>query len=547
MVGVPGKSKGCKTCRKRKIACDLQRPVCANCIKSKRTCLGYDKDVRFIPVRASLTDEKLVVTSSFKTPSQNTIKSHEETQTLQKTSGLTDGISVSSGSRRHRFSLFPASDLLCGLANRQQLLSVFVAACIPTGAGGVIDPSKGWGGPWMLQLPQLFMKTPALQTAVSAIAASILGRQHDDRDFVNESLRFYTSGLRELQKSLWDPHVMFNDEILAVCLCLDLYEAMECLLRLVVLARQAYYNHCMACMRLVEARGAGRHVSGVSHELFLGLRAQGLPVKPLWMTMPWKLRPKRAIDRLVDCLCEASTIFQENDRIQRLGPVEKLESWLESLAKCWKMDSTLQDVYKEYETDFPQPMYWSVLSKETNSADDSIRGKVFPVAYRFPNMTVARSLMLYWAISLLICNGLSLLYQGIASLEFDAGDSHCSNFPECELFYDNMCHCRYLRLQPLGSYKYDISHFPSLGHRADPRISISDVCQSIEYCFDTDIAVWGTWSAGTPLTLVYETVKYLPGLEREVRWMEATLRKLQGRGLRILNYTTTFNQPRVYS
>ncbi|KAE8555689.1 hypothetical protein EYB25_000387 [Talaromyces marneffei] len=252
MVGVPGKSKGCKTCRKRKIACDLQRPVCANCIKSKRTCLGYDKDVRFIPVRASLTDEKLVVTSSFKTPSQNTIKSHEETQTLQKTSGLTDGISVSSGSRRHRFSLFPASDLLCGLANRQQLLSVFVAACIPTGAGGVIDPSKGWGGPWMLQLPQLFMKTPALQTAVSAIAASILGRQHDDRDFVNESLRFYTSGLRELQKSLWDPHVMFNDEILA-----------------------AYYNHCMACMRLVEARGAGRHVSGVSHELFLGLRAQG--------------------------------------------------------------------------------------------------------------------------------------------------------------------------------------------------------------------------------------------------------------------------------
>ncbi|KAF4984655.1 hypothetical protein F66182_17017, partial [Fusarium sp. NRRL 66182] len=117
----------------------------------------------------------------------------------------------------------------------------------------------------------LSMQTPALQAAISAIAASILGRQHDDRDFVNESLKFYTSGLRELQKSLWNPDVMYNDEILAVCLCLGLYEAMECPGD----AQQAYYNHCRACMRLVEARGADRHMSGVAHELFLGIRAQG--------------------------------------------------------------------------------------------------------------------------------------------------------------------------------------------------------------------------------------------------------------------------------
>jgi hypothetical protein len=147
-----------------------------------------------------------------------------------------------------------------------------MTTCIPTSEGGVTDPYKGGGGPWVLQLPKLFMQTPALQAAVSAIAASILGRQQDDRDFVNESLKFYTSGLRELQISLWNPDVMYNDEILAVCLCLGLYEAMECPGD----GRQAYYNHCKACMRLVEARGADRHMSGVAHELFLGLRAQGV-------------------------------------------------------------------------------------------------------------------------------------------------------------------------------------------------------------------------------------------------------------------------------
>ncbi|KAE8348091.1 hypothetical protein BDV28DRAFT_113466 [Aspergillus coremiiformis] len=33
---------GCLTCRKRRIKCDEGHPVCRNCLKSKRECLGYD-------------------------------------------------------------------------------------------------------------------------------------------------------------------------------------------------------------------------------------------------------------------------------------------------------------------------------------------------------------------------------------------------------------------------------------------------------------------------------------------------------------------------
>ncbi|KAK8079002.1 hypothetical protein PG994_002809 [Apiospora phragmitis] len=33
---------GCLTCRKRRIKCDEQHPVCKNCQKSKRDCMGYD-------------------------------------------------------------------------------------------------------------------------------------------------------------------------------------------------------------------------------------------------------------------------------------------------------------------------------------------------------------------------------------------------------------------------------------------------------------------------------------------------------------------------
>ncbi|KXJ92289.1 hypothetical protein Micbo1qcDRAFT_162501 [Microdochium bolleyi] len=38
---------GCLTCRQRRIKCDESRPICNNCIKSKRQCEGYNKRVKF--------------------------------------------------------------------------------------------------------------------------------------------------------------------------------------------------------------------------------------------------------------------------------------------------------------------------------------------------------------------------------------------------------------------------------------------------------------------------------------------------------------------
>ncbi|KAI1995771.1 hypothetical protein LOZ53_001374 [Ophidiomyces ophidiicola] len=40
---------GCLTCRKRRIKCDERHPICRNCEKSKRECLGYDPVFRAQP------------------------------------------------------------------------------------------------------------------------------------------------------------------------------------------------------------------------------------------------------------------------------------------------------------------------------------------------------------------------------------------------------------------------------------------------------------------------------------------------------------------
>ncbi|OTB10844.1 hypothetical protein K445DRAFT_27180 [Daldinia sp. EC12] len=58
MVGVAGRSKGCNTCRKRRVKCDEAKPQCYRCIKAGFECLGYQRATQWrhtslAPVTAS--------------------------------------------------------------------------------------------------------------------------------------------------------------------------------------------------------------------------------------------------------------------------------------------------------------------------------------------------------------------------------------------------------------------------------------------------------------------------------------------------------------
>ncbi|OAA64289.1 Zn(2)-C6 fungal-type DNA-binding domain protein [Niveomyces insectorum RCEF 264] len=48
MVGVPGKFKGCETCRLRRVKCDNTRPFCKKCQDTGRSCAGYERETVFI-------------------------------------------------------------------------------------------------------------------------------------------------------------------------------------------------------------------------------------------------------------------------------------------------------------------------------------------------------------------------------------------------------------------------------------------------------------------------------------------------------------------
>ncbi|KAJ5515995.1 hypothetical protein N7527_007555 [Penicillium freii] len=48
MVGVGGRSKGCRTCRRRRVKCDEEKPLCHRCQKGGFECEGYVEFAQFI-------------------------------------------------------------------------------------------------------------------------------------------------------------------------------------------------------------------------------------------------------------------------------------------------------------------------------------------------------------------------------------------------------------------------------------------------------------------------------------------------------------------
>jgi hypothetical protein len=80
----------------------------------------------------------------------------------------------------------------------------------------------------------------------------------------------YVSGLELLQKALNSPRARLEDETLAACLTLSLYELSEATSGM----KDAYVAHRKGAMMLLESRGPEACTTPLGHSLFLAIRAQ---------------------------------------------------------------------------------------------------------------------------------------------------------------------------------------------------------------------------------------------------------------------------------
>lgn len=499
MVGVPGRSKGCHTCRKRKIACSLERPYCLQCVKSSRVCAGYQRDRVFIINDLSTETRKgaLVKSSSALAMPFN---GNEKPKNCTQPASRNADESWTSNTEVHWSVL---KELSPQPLWRQQLLSGFLSS------QKMLEGSEG--KPWLILLSQLPSPSLALEKSRMAICTARLGRMHANEALLRKSLNLYTEGLQELQKALYDPHLMYKDETLGACMSLASYELMECPAG----TSTAYISHHNGCARLIELRGAKAHASGLGHEIFVAFRTQAVMnslenhrstylSEKAWKTTPWKHASKNSYDELLDIIALAPDIFRRTDDFDALEPRARLRLAIEVTHDCWKVDDRLRRFYQRLEENTTGPLYWAALAKEIELSKSRARGtgaKPFPLSYHFPSLPVARTLILYWSVLCMLWAGMSRLHQLVSTLQLEV---------------------------------HEVEDLPSLGHRADFVVPSRNVLQSVEYLMQDKMLGLGPQSVIAPLSIVADTIKDFPQYAMDVAWALTILEEIKERGMAIL-------------
>ncbi|KAJ5765302.1 hypothetical protein N7520_004861, partial [Penicillium odoratum] len=397
----------------------------------------------------------------------------------------------------------PAYRLIQSRIESHSLVHAFLSNCFP----------PEWVS-WITLLGQLPTKAETLEISTVAVAASAVGTMFHMPDLVQQGHRYYIQGLRQLQRSLNDPLLMREDGTLAACMALSLYEALEC----PTAGSEGYFSHCQGIMALMQARGVNAHTSGAGHQLFLGLRVPGVRLilyalqqststslsESIWMEEPWAGYPKSSFDRVTDCFAHAPGILERVKTIPSFHLNQQLALVYELVQECWQVDKSLDAIYDEIQN-APGPLYWPIPSQNIFDFDaDFVRNVLW-----FSNISIARTLILLWAMRTMLWSGLCNLYKHAGFLATIEG---CT---------------------PVTGE----TGLPSLGHREDYISMAYHVCQSVEYFLQNDMLLAGPISVSPALGIVLDGLqhRYHP---QEVAWLQSALKVVRGKGLRALEYVT---------
>ncbi|WPH01397.1 Hypothetical protein R9X50_00424200 [Acrodontium crateriforme] len=428
MVGVPGRSRACQTCKKRRIACDLREPACGQCTSTKRICPGYSRGLIFVQNQKGSHKTKyekelnldLTVDSGRKSspPRSSSSSADSKAWTSQTSSNEEFNSSTLLLTKRQLSPQLP-SQVSAAACVQEQLFSTALFTW-----DGKSSDARNYSPSWMPVLSMLGHCPPVTKAPALACYIAWAGRQNKDRIMVQSSMQLYLQGLNEVQRALNHTSTALDDHVLAGLLSLILYEALECPER----TRTAYGWHVDGCMRLVKLRGVVAHRHGLGHALFLAFRTHGILralelrqpsflAEAAWSTIPWQIHPKSTYDRLLDILVAGPAIFAKADRMNEGPPNEILGNALALLEQCYMLHLKLESVHTEIQASPFASLCWEIPVSRVSSSDDPDVDdeNLFESVFAFQTIEIARDLAFYWSIAALLWSGVADLFSALES------------------------------------------------------------------------------------------------------------------------------------
>ncbi|CZR52366.1 uncharacterized protein PAC_02243 [Phialocephala subalpina] len=411
MVGVAGKSQGCNTCRKRRVKCDQGRPSCGQCTKSKRQCTGYQRNRHFKNLSALDRDTLIVRKQPLNPITEPSFieYDHSELHLKQGARNVKTKSSILERSERVSTSL-------------SQLFEHFLSDYIPQGGKAKQDPPVSW-----LQTVQNtgnLGKNTSLPLAITALSLVRLGRKLQNVELQNEGMAVYGQALEGIQSILSSDDLIFEEQTLASCMTLLVFEVLETSGSNV----RGWISHVQGISQLFQLRGPGLHISESSHRLFLGFRPTGIVYALAtrrssylgdeeWLTIPWQRVPKSDFHHLLDIMARMPGLIERTELAISMDAILPSPTEMESLReRYWAIERQLRTWYINLVDSSTTPLRSETSPRTIASATLSDLQPLTDSSLNFPSFEIARMHLFYWAALLLIYNNLTSIPSPSTSL-----------------------------------------------------------------------------------------------------------------------------------
>ncbi|KAH0525786.1 hypothetical protein TsFJ059_009203 [Trichoderma semiorbis] len=477
MVGIPGKSKACRDCKRRRVKCDLTLPSCIRCIKAGIACKGYEQAMLWVnstPDHPNVTAISVITDAQLHQRQQQSPSS----EWVRLVHQLRDQLSQPG----YDTSYF-----------RSQALRILQGIYLPQPRSAACDEN---GDPtpssWIRAVCQMKAPSSALDHSLLAFCAVQVRLSGDSCLSQDETGQVYNHALSKLIEDLDSRQPRSSDEMLAAIVALSTCELF------VFPTDSSWSAHAQGISELLRNRGVPEQATANWRSLCVRLCIicviQGLGQRRSLGLEPdrWRrlIGPSGADDsfvRMMHIVVDVPSMLQEAHAILSSGnnPLAASQHSARLAQKFEELDTWRQLRQRRVAPDL---LYWTVMSRMDNPADEGYADKLFPFALMFSSMGSA----IQW----IFCSTV-MLHVVEAALLLEALEFTTPN-----------------RTGTISSPPAD-----SISMLAEADGLARMLCQSIEFCYRNDNGLFGPQATcSTQWTLR----RYFRrrGLVRELEWCQ---------------------------
>ena len=435
MVGVPGRSTGCVTCRARGVKCDENKPTCQNCHKSKYVCGGYKKTISFIDqtskLEASFRARDKSTKYARRQPAAKLLRAKEAEQpheALVQTSSPPSIMEVDLTAFKQEICI---SYLFKALLN-----SEYTAFQTILWRSSFKSPND----------------TALAPTALQSLALTYFAQMHNNSEaLLDEASTLHAQALGRLRDKVRHPNTSADQDLMFGVLGLYLLELV------LYSSDTAWLWHLGGLTMLVERAGPSVFRFQPLHDYFLFCRqrliARALVARkrvflerPEWQAIPWQFLPetKTALQRLLDIEAKIPGLYESVEtfcgtvpaaRVKPLDPARNVALYESISADLGQYFKDLVHWRHTWELDNANLVHEVSELPTSRCTENLARPRSLHNIFYFQSPELAKEIVLYnvcWCAFLWMADLIEdISYDGIASKEWPISERPRKQNPLC--------------------------------------------------------------------------------------------------------------------